>query len=79
MSRHNFEVSERFYRSVETRIAQLEANADADERIVPELLSPDHQRRQRKLVAAQRYEASRMRELLGYARLRRRSRASLIA
>jgi hypothetical protein len=65
-----YEISLRFRQSVQARIDRLEENANSDESIIPTLLSEDHRRRQLKLVEAQRYEATRMRELLSYTRLR---------
>ena len=65
-----FEISPRFRRTLEQRIATLEANADQDEARIGALDSPDHIRRQIRLVAAQRAEALRMRLFLDRARTR---------
>lgn len=65
-----FEISPRFRRTLERRIAALEANADQDEACIAALDSPDHIRRQIRLVAAQRAEALRMRLFLDRARTR---------
>lgn len=65
-----FEISPRFRRTIEQRIAVLEANAEHDESRVPQLDSPDHIRRQLRLVAAQRAEALRMRLFLDRAGIR---------
>lgn len=65
-----FEISPRFRRTLESRIAVLETNADHDEAVLSSLDSPDHIRRQIRLVAAQRAEALRMRLFLDRARTR---------
>ena len=65
-----FEISPRFRRSIEERIAPLELNAAADEARIGSLDSLDHIRRQVRLVAAQRFEALRMRIFLDRARVR---------
>lgn len=65
-----FEISPRFRRTLESRIAILEANADHDESCISSLDSADHIRRQIRLVAAQRAEALRMRLFLDRARTR---------
>lgn len=59
-----FEISPRFRRSMEARIARLERDADEDEVRLLLLNDEDHMRRQRKLVAAERAEALRMRLFL---------------
>lgn len=66
----SFEISSRFRHSIEERIARLERDAAWDEAQVPGLSSPDHIRRQMKLVAAQRAEALRMRIFLDRTRTR---------
>ena len=66
----SFEISPRFRRTIEERIERLERDADSDEAQVPHLASPDHVRRQIRLVAAQRAEAVRMRIFLDRARTR---------
>ena len=58
------EISPRFRRSLEERIVRLERDADFDEAQLDRLWDEDHQRRQRKLVAAERTEALRMRLFL---------------
>jgi hypothetical protein len=65
-----FEISPRFRRTLEQRIAILERNADQDEARISSLESTDHIRRQIRLVAAQRAEALRMRLFLDRARTR---------
>jgi small-conductance mechanosensitive channel len=64
------EISPRFRRTLEQRIAVLEANADHDEALISSLESADHIHRQIRLVAAQRAEALRMRLFLDRARTR---------
>lgn len=64
------EISPRFRRTLEQRIAVLEANADYDESRISSLESADHIRRQIRLVAAQRTEALRMRLFLDRTRTR---------
>lgn len=64
------EISPRFRRSIEERIARLEEGAGYDEAQLPFLSSPDHIRRQQRLIAAQRGEALRMRIFLEHARPR---------
>lgn len=59
-----FEISPRFRRTLEDRIARLERDADYDEAQLEKLIDEDHVRRQRKLVAAERAEALRMRLFL---------------
>jgi len=49
---------------IEARIARLEHNARFDEATIAELEHIDHIRRQMRLVAAQRAEATRMRQFL---------------
>jgi ribosome-associated translation inhibitor RaiA len=58
------EISPRFRRSMEERIARLEREADFDEAQLNRLWDVDHIRRQRKLVATERAEALRMRLFL---------------
>lgn len=65
-----FEISSRFRRALEQRIAVLEANADHDESVISALEDVDHIRRQIRLVAAQRAEALRMRLFLDRAHTR---------
>jgi hypothetical protein len=64
------EISPRFRRMVETRIARLETDAVADEAQVASLRDGDHIKRHMRLVAIQRAEALRMRLFLERARTR---------
>lgn len=61
------EISPRFRRTIEERIARLEEGADHDEAQLEHLTSPDHIRRQMLLIAVQRAEALRMRLFLDRA------------
>ena len=65
-----FEISPRFRRTVEERIARLEKDAEFDEAQVALLEDGDHIRRQMRLVAMQRAEALRMRLFLDRAKTR---------
>jgi hypothetical protein len=65
-----FEISPRFRRTVEERIARLERDAESDEAQVSVLDDVDHIRRQMRLVAVERSEALRMRIFLDRARTR---------
>ena len=65
-----FEISPRFRRTIEERIARLERDAIHDEALVGELIDGDHIRRHMRLVAIQRAEALRMRLFLDRSRLR---------
>ena len=65
-----FEISPRFRRTIEERIARLEKDAECDEAQVDLLLDGDHIRRHMRLVAIQRAEALRMRLFLDRARTR---------
>lgn len=65
-----FEISPRFRRSVEERLARLEQDAMQDETNLVLLENPDHIRRQMRLVAVQRADALRMRLFLDRARTR---------
>jgi ribosome-associated translation inhibitor RaiA len=65
-----FEISPRFRRSVEERIARLERDAERDEAMVAQLEDEDHIRRQMRLVAVQRSEALRMRLFLDRSKTR---------
>jgi hypothetical protein len=58
------EISPRFRRSIEERIARLERDAGFDEAELARLEDSDHIRRQLRLVAVQRAEALRMRIFL---------------
>jgi len=66
-----YEISARFRKSLEDRIARLERDAAADERMLAALECEDHIRRHRRLVAIQRAEALRMRLFLDRAGMRR--------
>ena len=66
----SYEISPRFLRTVEDRIARLERDAASDEAFTAQLLDGDHIRRQMRLVALQRSEALRMRLFLDRARTR---------
>ena len=66
----NFEISPRFRRTVEERVARLERDAAYDEAQIAVLDDIDHVRRQMRLVAAQRAEALRMKVFLDRARTR---------
>jgi hypothetical protein len=65
-----FEISHKFRRTVQERIARLERDADSDEAQMDRLDDIDHIRRQMRLVAAQRSEALRMRLFLDRAKPR---------
>jgi len=65
-----FEISPRFRRTVEERIARLERDAEHDEAQVLVLDDVDHILRQMRLVAVERSEALRMRIFLDRARTR---------
>ena len=58
------EISPRFRRTIEERIARLERDATFDEARITALEHPDHVRRQLRLVAVERAEALRMRLFL---------------
>ena len=68
-----FEISPRFRRTIEERIKRLELDAAFDEALIAQLDNKDHIRRQRKLVAAERAEALRMRIFLDRSRTREKS------
>ena len=65
-----FEISPRFRQSLEDRIARLELDSMHDEAQINALTHPDHIRRQRRLVAAERAEALRLRLFLERSRIR---------
>jgi hypothetical protein len=65
-----FEISPRFRRTVEDRVARLEKDAEQDEAQVALLENGDHIRRQMRLVAMQRAEALRMRLFLDRSKTR---------
>ena len=69
-SNDGFEISARFRRSVEDRIARLENDAERDEAQVAHLENSDHIRRQMRLVAMERAEALRMRLFLDRSKAR---------
>jgi len=65
-----FEISPRFRRTIEERIARLEKDAEHDESQLDLLDDIDHIRRQMRLVAMQRSEALRMRLFLDRSQTR---------
>lgn len=65
-----YEISPRFRRLIEERIARLEQDAARDEADVARLGDIDHIRRQLRLVAVERAEALRMRLFLDRSRTR---------
>ncbi len=65
-----YEISPRFRRSIEDRVARLERDAASDEMLIDRLEDPDHIRRHMRLVIIQRTEALRMRLFLDRARAR---------
>ena len=65
-----YEISPRFRQTVEDRIARLERDASHDELALATLVHEDHIRRHRRLIAAQRMEALRMRLFLDRAKVR---------
>jgi hypothetical protein len=65
-----FEISPRFRRTLEERIARLERDAEFDEARIAALFDTDHIRRHTRLVAIQRAEALRMRLFLDRAKTR---------
>lgn len=66
----SFEISPHFRRTLEERLARLESDADWDEAQIEHLTHSDHVRRQRRLVAAERAEALRLRIFLDRSRTR---------
>jgi ribosome-associated translation inhibitor RaiA len=66
----DFEISPRFRRTVEERVARLERDAALDEAQLATLVDGDHIRRHMRLVAMQRAEALRMRLFLDRAKTR---------
>jgi ribosome-associated translation inhibitor RaiA len=66
-TREKFEISPRFRRSVEERIARLERDAAGDEAQLERLEDIDHIRRQMRLIATERAEALRLRLFLDRA------------
>jgi hypothetical protein len=65
-----FEISPRFRKTIEERVARLERDATYDEAQLDRLDDMDHIRRQMRLVAVERAEALRMRIFLDRARPR---------
>ena len=65
-----YEISPRFRRTIEERIARFEKDAATDEALAGQLENRDHVRRQMRLVAVERAEALRMRLFLDRARTR---------
>ena len=65
-----YEISPRFRKSIEERIARLERDAATDEAQIERLEDIDHIRRQMRLVSTQKTEALRMRLFLDRARTR---------
>lgn len=63
----NFEISPRFRRALEQRVARLERDADFDEAQAAHLTDADHVRRQMRLAAVERTEALRIRLFLDRA------------
>ncbi len=70
LASEGFEISPRFRRSIEERVARLERDADWDEAQISALEDIDHIRRQMRLVAVERSEALRMRLFLDRSRPR---------
>jgi hypothetical protein len=69
-TQEGFEISPRFRKSIEERIARLERDAEYDEAQLSLLEDIDHIRRQMRLVAVERAEALRMRLFLDRAKTR---------
>ncbi len=69
-AQEGFEISPRFRKMLEERIARLERDAVQDEAQLERLDEIDHIRRQIRLVSVQRAEALRMRIFLDRARTR---------
>lgn len=65
-----FEISTRFRRTIEERISRLDRDAGRDEAQLALLEDGDHIRRQKRLVAAERAEALRLRLFLDRAETR---------
>jgi hypothetical protein len=66
----HLEISMRFRRIIESRIARLESDAASDESMLERLDNSDHMRRHMRLIAVQRDEASRMRRFLAHSNIR---------
>jgi hypothetical protein len=69
--KERFEISARFRRSIEARIARLEQDAANDQAQLGKLADSDHICRHMRLVAVQRAEALRMRSFLATTRPRK--------
>jgi len=69
-AQESFEISPRFRKMIEARVARLEQDANHDEAQLDRLEDIDHIRRQMRLVAVERSEALRMRLFLDRARIR---------
>jgi hypothetical protein len=69
-SMDGFEISTRFRRTIEERVARLERDATSDEALLARLENDDHRRRQMRLVAVQRAEALRMKLFLERTQMR---------
>lgn len=69
-AQESFQISPRFRRTIEERIAKLERDADQDETQLSALFHADHIRRHLRLVCVQREEAQRMRLFLDRTRTR---------
>ncbi len=70
IANEGFQISPRFRRSIEERIARLERDAQHDEALVQHLGDGDHIRRHMRMVFMQRAEALRMRLFLDRAETR---------
>lgn len=66
----SFEISPRFRKTLEDRVARLDHDAAFDEAEIARLENPDHIRRHMRLVAVERAEALRMRLFLDRAKTR---------
>jgi fructose-bisphosphate aldolase class 1 len=65
-----YEISARFYRALQEGAIRLEADAEKDEAAAATLDHPDHQRRHKCLVRAQRERARLLHRFLADARVR---------
>lgn len=72
-AQESYEISPRFRKLIEERIARLEQDAAHDEAEVARLDDVDHIRQQLRLVAVERAEALRMRLFLDRSRTRQRT------
>ena len=66
-TREGFEISARFRMLIEETIERLERDAEEDEAQLAALYHADHIRRHKRLIAAQRAQAARMRDFLDRA------------